>query len=146
MKKVNGENVQPYLKLKTQTRFCSTSSILSMRDRSPTLQNKLDSQLIILPKYSLAKIPYQPIHLTIKNGGSKSHLCSTVKLTWTACTINILWLSMTPLKSSVSDTTIWSFTLESSIMIVEESFTLTYDVHGTGTTYNDHQLTLFICF
>jgi hypothetical protein len=36
---------------------------------------------------------------------------------------------MTPLEPSVSDATIWSITLESSIMILEVSFTLMYDVY-----------------
>jgi hypothetical protein len=49
---------------------------------------------------------------------------------------------MTPLKSSLSDGTIWSIMLESSIMILEASFTLIYDVYSTGITYDDHQLTI----
>jgi hypothetical protein len=45
---------------------------------------------------------------------------------------------MMPLKSSVSAATIWSVTLESSIMILEASISLNYDVYGTGITYDDH--------
>jgi hypothetical protein len=51
---------------------------------------------------------------------------------------------MTPLESSVSDGTNWSFTLESSITILEASFTFLYDVYGTGITYDDCQLKI-IC-
>jgi hypothetical protein len=40
---------------------------------------------------------------------------------------------MKPLELSVSDATIWSATLESSITILE-------DVYSTGITYKDHQL------
>jgi hypothetical protein len=37
----------------------------------------------------------------------------------------------------VSDGTIWSITLDSSVvMILEVSFTLTYDVYSTGITYD----------
>ncbi len=47
---------------------------------------------------------------------------------------------MTPLGSSVSDATIWSITVESSIVILEASFTLSYDVYSTDVTYDDHQI------
>jgi hypothetical protein len=40
---------------------------------------------------------------------------------------------------SVSDATILSVTPESSITILETSFTLIYDVYSTGVTYDDHQ-------
>ncbi len=40
---------------------------------------------------------------------------------------------MMPLESSVSDTTIWSVALKSSIMILEASLTLIYDAHSTIT-------------
>jgi len=46
---------------------------------------------------------------------------------------------MTPLESSVSDATIWSIILELSIIILDASFTLVYDVYSTGITYDDHQ-------
>jgi hypothetical protein len=46
---------------------------------------------------------------------------------------------MTPLGSSVSGATIWSVTLESSIMILEASFTLICDAYSTGITYDDSQ-------
>ncbi len=49
---------------------------------------------------------------------------------------------MTPLELSVSDATVWSVTLELSIMILEVSFLLIYDVYSTGVTYDDHQLTI----
>jgi hypothetical protein len=52
---------------------------------------------------------------------------------------------MTPLKSSVIDAAIWSFTLESSIMIPEASFTHVYVVYSTVKTYEDRQLTMTIC-
>ncbi len=45
-----------------------------------------------------------------------------------------------PLESSVSDTAIWSIKQESSIMILEASVTITYEVSSTGITYDDHQL------
>jgi len=47
---------------------------------------------------------------------------------------------MTPLELSVSDATIWSVTLESSITILEASFTLIYDVYSTGITYDDRTM------
>jgi hypothetical protein len=50
-----------------------------------------------------------------------------------------------PLESSASDTTIWSIALESSITILEASFTLIYDVYGTGFTYDNHQVSTAIC-
>jgi hypothetical protein len=52
---------------------------------------------------------------------------------------------MTPLESSVSDVTIWSATLESSVTILEASFTLIYEVYSTGIAYNDRQLMIVIC-
>ncbi len=42
-----------------------------------------------------------------------------------------------PLESSISDGTFWSITLESSITILDVSFTLIYDVYSTGFTYGD---------
>jgi hypothetical protein len=42
-----------------------------------------------------------------------------------------------PLESSVSDDTIWSITLELSIMLLEVSFTLICAVYNTGVTYYD---------
>jgi hypothetical protein len=39
-----------------------------------------------------------------------------------------------PLESSVGDTTLWSVTLESSISIMEASFTLIYDAYNTAIT------------
>ncbi len=47
---------------------------------------------------------------------------------------------MTTLELSVSDTTIWSITLEWSIMILGASFTLIYDVYCTSNTYDNCQL------
>ncbi len=47
---------------------------------------------------------------------------------------------MTTPESSVSDATICSITLESSITILQASFTLIYDIYSTGITYDD-QLT-----
>jgi hypothetical protein len=44
---------------------------------------------------------------------------------------------MMPQKSKVSDAKIWSFTLESSNMILEASFTLIYYVYSTGITYDN---------
>jgi hypothetical protein len=52
---------------------------------------------------------------------------------------------MMPLELSVSDAIICSGTLESSIMILEASFTIIYDVYGTGITYCDCQLMIVIC-
>ncbi len=51
---------------------------------------------------------------------------------------------MIPLESPVSDATIWSITLDSSITILEASFALIYDVYGTGVTYDDHQYMIVI--
>ncbi len=51
---------------------------------------------------------------------------------------------MTHLKLSVSDATIWSIALESSIMILEASFLLIYDVYGTGNTYDSQQWWYFM--
>ncbi len=56
-----------------------------------------------------------------------------------------IYFKMTPLESSVSDVTIWRVTLESSIMILEASFTLIYDVYCTGVTYDDCQLMIITC-
>jgi hypothetical protein len=42
---------------------------------------------------------------------------------------------MMPPESLVSDATIWSVTLESSIMILEASFALIYEVYNTFVTY-----------
>jgi hypothetical protein len=50
-----------------------------------------------------------------------------------------------PLESSASETTIWSIALESSITILKASFTLIYDVFGTGITYDNHQVSIVIC-
>ncbi len=41
-----------------------------------------------------------------------------------------------PLELSVSDTTIWIIILELSIMILQVSFTLIYDIYSTGITYD----------
>ncbi len=49
-----------------------------------------------------------------------------------------------PLASSVSEATIWSITLELSIMILDASFSLIYNVYSTGITYDDWQL-MIIC-
>jgi len=51
---------------------------------------------------------------------------------------------MMPLESSVSDATIWSITLGSSIIILEASFRLIYIVLSAGVTYDDCQLTIEI--
>ncbi len=51
---------------------------------------------------------------------------------------------MTPLELLVSEATIWSITLESSITILEASFTLIYNVTSTGVTYDDCQLTIIM--
>jgi hypothetical protein len=53
---------------------------------------------------------------------------------------------MMHLGSSVSDATIWSVTVESSITILEAPFTVFYDVYSTGITYSDCLLmiTMFI--
>jgi hypothetical protein len=50
------------------------------------------------------------------------------------------------LKLSVSNATIWSITLELSIMILEALFILIYDIYNTGITYDDCQLMIVICF
>jgi hypothetical protein len=44
---------------------------------------------------------------------------------------------MMPPELLVNDATIWSITLESSIAILEASFTLIYDAYSTGITYGD---------
>ncbi len=44
---------------------------------------------------------------------------------------------MTSLELAVSDDTIWSITLESSILILEASFTPIYNVYSKGITYDD---------
>jgi hypothetical protein len=51
---------------------------------------------------------------------------------------------MTPLEWSVSDATVWSFTLESSITILEASFILIYDVYSTSVTCDNYQFTTTI--
>ncbi len=55
-----------------------------------------------------------------------------------------LGLSIMPLELSVSYAIIWSVSLESSIKILEASFTLIYDVYSTGIAYDDHQLMIII--
>ncbi len=52
---------------------------------------------------------------------------------------------MMALELSLSVATIWSITLELSIMILHVSFTLIYDVYSTGITYDDCQLMIIIC-
>ncbi len=52
---------------------------------------------------------------------------------------------MTPQKSSVSDDTIWSVPLESSIAILEALFTLICDVYRTVVTHDNCQLKIVIC-
>ncbi len=47
---------------------------------------------------------------------------------------------MIPLVSSVSETTIWSVTLEPSTTILEASFTLIYNVYSTGVTHDDRNM------
>jgi len=44
-----------------------------------------------------------------------------------------------PQESSVSGAIIWNITLESSITILEVSFTIIYDVYSRGVTYDDCQ-------
>ncbi len=56
-----------------------------------------------------------------------------------AYAINILRSLMMPLELSLSDATIWSVALESSIVILEASFTLIFDVYSRGVTYDDCQ-------
>ncbi len=46
---------------------------------------------------------------------------------------------MTPLESSVGDSTVWNVSLGSSIMILEASFSFIYDVFSTGITYEHYQ-------
>jgi hypothetical protein len=46
---------------------------------------------------------------------------------------------------SASNAIIWSVTLESSIMILEVSFTPVSYVYSTGINYDDCQLTIIIC-
>ncbi len=50
-----------------------------------------------------------------------------------------------PQELSLTDATIWSNTLELSIMILEASFTLNYDVYSAGVAYDDRQLGIVIC-
>jgi hypothetical protein len=52
---------------------------------------------------------------------------------------------MMPLESSVSDSRIWSVTVEWSITILEASFTLIHDVYSAGVTYDECQLMIVIC-
>ncbi len=40
----------------------------------------------------------------------------------------------------MSDATIWSVTLEPSITILDASFTLIYNVYGTGVTHDDRNM------
>ncbi len=47
---------------------------------------------------------------------------------------------MMPLELLLSDATIESITQNLSIVILEESFYLIYDVYSTGNTYDDYQL------
>ncbi len=58
--------------------------------------------------------------------------------------MNILQSQMTSLELSVSGATIRSANLGSSIMILEASFTLIYDVYSTGITCDDRQLMIVI--
>jgi hypothetical protein len=48
-------------------------------------------------------------------------------------------------KFSVGDATIWSMTLELSIMLLEASFTLIYNAYWAVITYADHQLIIIMC-
>ncbi len=48
------------------------------------------------------------------------------------------------IEPSVCDATIGSITLVSSIMFLEASFMLIYDVYSAGITYDDHQMTIKI--
>jgi hypothetical protein len=52
---------------------------------------------------------------------------------------------MMPLELPMSDATIWSTTLESSIKLQEVSFTLIYDVYNADITYGECQLTFVLC-
>jgi hypothetical protein len=52
---------------------------------------------------------------------------------------------MMPLVLLVSDAAIWSITLESSIMALETSCTLNYNVYSTIIPYDDCQLMIIIC-
>jgi hypothetical protein len=45
---------------------------------------------------------------------------------------------MMPLESSASYVTIWSITVESSIVILEASFSLIYEINGTGIIMNEN--------
>jgi hypothetical protein len=49
------------------------------------------------------------------------------------------------LESLVSDATTWSVTLESSMMILEASFALIYDVYNASITNDNCQLMIKIC-
>ena len=49
---------------------------------------------------------------------------------------------MMPLELSVSDSTIWSVTLELPIKILEASFSLYFDVYSTDITCDNHHLTI----
>ena len=51
---------------------------------------------------------------------------------------------MTPLESSVSDATIWSATLDTSITFLDASFTLIYEVYSAGITYDARWLRIVI--
>ncbi len=56
-----------------------------------------------------------------------------------AYAINTLRSLMMPQELSLSDATIWSIALESSIMILEASFTLIFYIYSIGITYDDCQ-------
>ncbi len=44
------------------------------------------------------------------------------------------------LELPVSNATIWSITIDSSVMLLEVSFTLIYADYSTGITYNGHDI------
>jgi hypothetical protein len=79
-----------------------------------------------------------------KKGGWSMSLCSLLFAALPQETKVAKWVNILQ-DTSVSDATIWSVTLESSIMILEVSFTITFDVYGTGITYDDRQLTIMTC-
>jgi hypothetical protein len=54
-------------------------------------------------------------------------------------TSGLYYKHVTTLVSLMSNVTIWNITLESSIMILEASFTLIYDVYSAGITYDNRQ-------
>jgi len=53
---------------------------------------------------------------------------------------------MTSQESSVNDATLKSVTLGSTIMILEVSFALIYDVYSTSISYDDCQLMIIIVY